>query len=330
MSGPAISVLYTTCNRAALLRRSLESLTAQTLPRDRFEVVVVDDGSRDDTHHIVGAFDGGLSLRFFRQPNSGISVGRNRALELSQGDIVLFMDDDDAAHPRLLEQHLRTHAKHSHDRFAVLGYTRLEPDIAQLPFMHFVTEVGHQLFAYGDLRHGEKLDYTFFWGGRSSCKRRFLDAHGVFDPMFRFGCEDIELGYRLSRHGLEVVYNANAISTMMRSISLRDYARRIYAQGRSNWHCARKHPVPEVRKWCGVLDLERRWSAMRPCLPLYQGVACEMEELYCARRHAGLVPDDALTWLLHRHYDLVLDGYRLKGSWDASQDTDAGAESGVT
>jgi hypothetical protein len=42
------------------------------------------------------------------------------------------------------------------------------------------------------------------------------------------------------------------------------------------------------------------------------------------------VPDDALTWLLHRHYDLVLDGYRLKGSWDASQDADAGAESGVT
>jgi len=77
--------------------------------------------------------------------------------------------------------------------------------------MHFVTDVGQYLFAYQDLVDGQRLDHTYFWGGRSSCKRSLL-RHGLFNPTFRFGSEDIELGHRLSRHGLQVVFARDAVS----------------------------------------------------------------------------------------------------------------------
>ena len=79
---------------------------------------------------------------------------------------------------------------------------------------------GLLLFSYPNLKHGDVLDYTYFWGGCSSCKRKFLIEYGVFNPVFRFGCEDIELAYRLSKSNLKVVYNARAVSTMVRDIFL--------------------------------------------------------------------------------------------------------------
>src|SRR5205823_323451 len=86
---------------------------------------------------------------------------------------------------------------------------------------------------YTFIENGAVLDYTFFWGGRTSCKRMFLAAEGIFDPEFRFGSEDIELGYRLARVGFKVVHNADAVSYMNRSLTFVDFCRRCEHQGRS-------------------------------------------------------------------------------------------------
>ncbi|MBR7518148.1 hypothetical protein KC217_20985, partial [Mycobacterium tuberculosis] len=84
---------------------------------------------------------------------------------------------------------------------AVLGHTVLDVDVAKSPLMIHVTEVGGQLFSYKWIASGNVLGFREFWGGRSSCKRDFLLRHGVFNPVFRFGYEDIELGWRLHPHG---------------------------------------------------------------------------------------------------------------------------------
>ena len=143
---------------------------------------------------------------------------------LSQGEIIVLLDDDDIAVPELLVEHLSTHKAHPEDNVAVLGYTDLAPEIATDPLMHFVTEDGAFLFSYADIRHGQVLGFSYFWGGRSSCKRRFLLQHGMFDSVFRFGCEDIELAFRLSKHGLRVIYNARAITVMGERFHLTSFA----------------------------------------------------------------------------------------------------------
>lgn len=318
-STPHISVVIPTCNRAELLRLALEGLCQQTLKRNRFEVVVVDDGSTDNTERVVTSFSHSLFLRYARQSNAGISAAKNHGLSLSRAPIVVFLDDDDVMESDCLEQHLHTHEMYPDPNIAVLGYTDLGDEIAGSPLMNFVTGTGSYLFSYNDLRDGETLDFTYFWGGRSSCKRMFLLRNGVFNPRFRFGAEDIELGYRLSQtkaNGLRVVFNRNAISHMMRKISIEDFLRRCYRQGQSNWLFRELHPVAEVREWTETNGLEAEWRIIRTRYADVHKMVCDLDHLASHRVRRGIPTDSVMLHLLYRAYHAAFRAVRIKGSID--------------
>lgn len=97
--GPTFSVVIPTFNRAALLPRAVESVLRQAYRR--FEIVIVDDGSTDETQGIVQGF---LSpkVRHVRQQNKGLSAARNAGVARARGDFVAFLDDDDEACPEWL------------------------------------------------------------------------------------------------------------------------------------------------------------------------------------------------------------------------------------
>ncbi len=95
-----VSVIIPCFNGAAYLRQALESALSQTRPP--LEVIVVDDGSTDDSAAIAASF--GEGVRVIRQPNQGESVARNRALAVAAGTHTLFLDADDLLHPGALEQ----------------------------------------------------------------------------------------------------------------------------------------------------------------------------------------------------------------------------------
>src|SRR5262249_51429698 len=103
------------------------------------------------------------------------------------------------------------------------------------------------------------LGYAEFWGGRSSCKRELLLRHGAFNPAFRFGCEDIECGWRLALQGLRVIYEPAASSTMIRAIGFDDFCSRSYRQGRSQFHFVSLHPHPEIIKYCEIEASLHAW-----------------------------------------------------------------------
>jgi glycosyltransferase involved in cell wall biosynthesis len=247
-----ISALLTTRNRAHMLPRVLSALQRQTLPPSRFEILVVDDGSSDDTPAVLQGYADKLPLRVLRQRHSGLAEAKNLGVFAARSPIIIFLDDDDVADPNLITAHLAMHIAHPHSGIAVLGHTRLAPDVVRLPVMRHVTEVGYQLFSYDLLRPGQILGYTEFWGGRSSCKRELLLRHGAFNPMFRFGYEDIECAWRLAPHGLQVIYEPDALSTMIRAISFDDFCTRSYRQGRSQFQFATLHPTPTVRDYCEI------------------------------------------------------------------------------
>lgn len=96
------SVLIPCYNAARYLAEALESVFAQGVPLR--EVIVVDDGSTDETERVVAAF--GDRVRYHRQAHAGIGTARNRALELSSGDPVAFLDADDVWPPGSLEARL--------------------------------------------------------------------------------------------------------------------------------------------------------------------------------------------------------------------------------
>lgn len=317
MNRPRISVLIPTYNRAPLLKEVLSSLKKQSLPKDQFEVIVIDDGSSDNTPKVASSFHEYISLHYAYQENQGISVAKNHAIRLSQAPIVLFMDDDDIADKHLLAEHLKSHETYPEENIAVLGFTSLDENVSASPLMYFVTQIGYYLFNYSTIKHGDMLNYTYFWGGRSSCKKSLLLTYGVFDPVFRFGTEDIELGYRLSAHGLKVVYNQNAHTTMIRTISLNDFCKRVEQQGYSNWIFSQKHPVLEVKLWADVIDIHERWNLLKPQIEIFKKRASKLEEIVQAHTKYGIEIDDLLLSLLHTSYWDVIAGMRLQGAWRA-------------
>src|SRR5207302_9488119 len=105
-----VSIVVPTRNRAELLCGCLESLLAQDYPRERYEIVVVDDGSEDETVSLVGSLGaraGRLRVRCCRQQGGGSNRARNTGITEAQGAVVGFVDDDELAPPGLVSEAVR-------------------------------------------------------------------------------------------------------------------------------------------------------------------------------------------------------------------------------
>ena len=316
-SSASMAVIVCTHNRATLLQQTLRSLAEQTVNRDVYDIIVVDDGSTDDTRHVVNALSREVRVTYAYQRNAGLASAKNHGVFLAAAPLLLFMDDDDLATPSLVEHHLRAHGRFPEQRYAVLGHTGLGPDADGDPMMHFVTDVGCDLFAYPQLRDGQVADFTFFWGGRSSCKRAFLLDHGVFNPVFRFGCEDIELGYRLSKHGFQVVYDASARSVMTRRLSFDAFCERSRLQGRSNLVFSRLHDDRVVQEWCGTPGSEVAWRSIEQSYEQILGAGRRLDRMSTLKRSLGFRLDEPEVACLHRGYRNAFRAATLRGIHEA-------------
>ena len=123
-----VSVIVPTFNRVQSLRKTLVKLDAQTQPHDRFEVIVVDDGSTDETPEIEKEHFT-FPLRYVRQANQGSAAARNRGAEQSRGEILIFIDDDILAEPEYIEGLVDEHRRQA--KLVGMGslFTHLNGDV---------------------------------------------------------------------------------------------------------------------------------------------------------------------------------------------------------
>ncbi|MCU0595353.1 MAG: glycosyltransferase [Desulfobacterota bacterium] len=99
-----LSLVIPTRNRVRYLSGALESLTLQTYPRDMFEVIIVDNGSTDNTREIPASFADKIPhLRYVCEETPGLHAGRHRGMATAKADILVFGDDDIQASPTWLE-----------------------------------------------------------------------------------------------------------------------------------------------------------------------------------------------------------------------------------
>jgi glycosyltransferase involved in cell wall biosynthesis len=96
---PLFSVVICTYNRSQRLTRALDSVLSQH--ESDFEVIVVDDGSEDDTADVVAGYESPL-IRYVRRVNGGLSAARNTGIDNARGEFVVFLDDDDRVEPMWL------------------------------------------------------------------------------------------------------------------------------------------------------------------------------------------------------------------------------------
>jgi glycosyltransferase involved in cell wall biosynthesis len=208
----ALTVVIPTYNREKTLARALEGYLAQSSPLFIHELLVIDDGSTDGTELMVRDFSvrSPFPIRYLRQSNKGPAAARNSGIREARSDLVLFTDSDVIPKADLVEQHLVWHRRNCAMRAAVLGYLAWAPEVNATPFMRWYGE--HKLFAFHQLRNKGEADFRCFYTCNLSLKTEFLRICGQFDEEFKTAAyEDNELGYRLSRQGLQLLYNPAAI-----------------------------------------------------------------------------------------------------------------------
>lgn len=254
-AAPRISVVLATYRRAEVLRRTLEHLARQDLPADQFEVIVVDDGSPDNTPEVVAEITPRLpfALTYMRHENRGPGYTQNRGIERANAPVVLLLADDIFLHPAALRAHLDEHIAHAELPVAVLGKVVQSPDLTQTVFLQ-----KWDPFRFNALEDREELPAYRFFAMNISVKRDFLIRNGLYlEHRGRGGAscmEDLELGVRLKQHGLRLFYSKSALASHYHVVTLDQAIRRWYERGLNYGEFRRHAPLPELTVYFHVLD----------------------------------------------------------------------------
>jgi len=107
--GIDVSVVIPTYNDRKALELTLTAFQCQTYPPEKYEVIVIDDGSTDNTEELVSSFETPYPLRYFKQHNAGRGKARNAGIGMASGDILIFNDADGLPVPDFIAQHVKSH-----------------------------------------------------------------------------------------------------------------------------------------------------------------------------------------------------------------------------
>lgn len=184
-----ISVVIATRNRADLLSSAIQSLFSQTLDKNRFETLIIDNGSTDHTKEIVSQYKNQLSnLRYIHAPEPGLHIGRHRGMREAKSDVLVFADDDIEATPAWLESY---HRLFSDSQVVMAGgnnfplFVQPPPDWLKCLWKHSRLENGRALpvlsilHLKGGLR--ECSPYRV-WGCNFAIRKSVLAETGGFHP----------------------------------------------------------------------------------------------------------------------------------------------------
>jgi glycosyltransferase involved in cell wall biosynthesis len=192
VSNALVSIIIPCYRQARFLSAAIQSVLAQSY--QAIEMVVVNDGSDDDTEAVARSFDG--EIRYHWQPNRGLSAARNAAISLSTGKYIHCLDADDRLAPEAIEWLVEA-SQCRDDVLCVMGARTFERDDLLAVGKEWLPPVGRHLEA-------KLLEINFGPPHMFLCSRSMLLAVGGFDTKMVF-CEDWDLWHRLVFAGIEVV-----------------------------------------------------------------------------------------------------------------------------
>lgn len=182
-----VSVIIPNYNHASYLDEAIRSALAQTYPH--VEVIVVDDGSTDDSRTVAARY--GDDITYIWQENQGLSAARNTGIRAASGDYIALLDADDLLEPGYLAALMATLEEHPEASGAYCGYRFVDQHNCLLPQVENRTPPPEQLSAL--LLKGN------FWVPESPVvQRRCYEEAGPFDTSLR-ACEDWDMWLRFSR-----------------------------------------------------------------------------------------------------------------------------------
>jgi GT2 family glycosyltransferase len=265
-----VSVVVPTFNRRKIVGRCLDTLFAQSVSPDAMEIIVVVDGSTDDTAEALRALHPACGFTVIEQENRGLAGARNTGYRAAAADLVLFLDDDMLCDRNLVASHIAAHRQG--ERIVAFGALFLSADSVQ----NLAAECFHREIGALHLEHkrnpGTDWHATDCVFSNSSISRALLAETGGFDEDFRMR-EDLELGVRLFGSRVRAEYLPGAVAYQHYDKNAVDLIRDAEAFAVADARLAEKHPSAQIpghvawlRKQSGWKNRLRRMAATFPAL----------------------------------------------------------------
>lgn len=195
-----VSIIIPTFNRRKSLQRMLDSLFAQTFPQENFEIVLVNDGSTDDTERtILDLKKSHPNICYIKQLNKGIASARNNGINNSKGDIIGFTDDDCIVDPSWIQNAVESFK--NNELCGVQGMTLPESPIDKKKLIF------HYVHAVKNTGKEDTISYqtcNIFYR-----KKHLIEIDG-FDEKLRYGSDD-DIAFRLIRKGYKIKFDKNVL-----------------------------------------------------------------------------------------------------------------------
>lgn len=249
----SISVVITAYNASKWIRRTIDTILSQTYPA--LEVIVVDDGSIDNTAEIVLSY--GNNVKHVYQVNCGQPIARNRGIRLAKGGFIAFVDADDYWHIQKLEKQI--------DLIQSQGLAWVVSDAEWVDDKEEKIELSKLLMVEGNV-FTNLLKGNFIISATPVVRREVFDQVGYFneDPEARIG-EDWDMWLRIaSRYPLGVVreklayvrlhsYNMMSVTSMAEKVlGLEGVVLRAIDRQASELHVLKRDALASIYYWAGV------------------------------------------------------------------------------
>ncbi len=241
---PKVSVIIPTKNRSALLAEAIERIESQTVPREQYEVIVIDNDSTDDTRQVLEQKARTYSnLKYGLQEKRGPAATRNAGLRLANAEVVLFIDDDVQAAHSLVQAHFECHQRIPNA--SVIGAVEIPWDNTTDPFLRYLRD--HRILNPYTPSKGP-IDFSYYHTCNVSTPTNVLLNVGGFNESFQIpAMEDIELGYRLEKAGSRMVFAPDAKAVHYRFPGYRDFIDRSEQAGYWLGQLLQLHPELKSR-----------------------------------------------------------------------------------
>ncbi|MBN2354512.1 glycosyltransferase family 2 protein [candidate division KSB1 bacterium] len=245
---PGVSVIIPSHNCRNVLARVLEGLEHQDF--DRFEVIVIDDGSDDGTAEWLATIknDRPFGWHLLKTAGLGPAVARNQGAKQAQGEIFLFLDADTIPNPDLVRRHWEVHQRHAGEDVCIMGKVAMAPELMKLDQIRWNE---HDLPCQPN--DVIKVNHLKYRTPNSSVSRALFTAAGGFHSGL-IASEDLELAFRLADRGVHFYYYDDIVAEHYHPLNLSQYIEKskTYGKALAYWYCMSPELHPQLARRFGL------------------------------------------------------------------------------
>jgi len=237
---PIFTIIVPTYNRPQQLRPCLQAISELDYPRDQFEVIVVDDGGRQDLTDVCSPHESEIQLSLIRKTNSGPASARNMGADHAKGTYLAFTDDDCELEPGWLANLEMLFTRHPRSMIGGRSINKLDDNIYSRT-SQLIVDIVYRHY------NSQEKNARFITSNNMAIPRDLFEQIGGFDlSFFAAASEDRELCSRWLANGFNIIYDQKPIIYHSHELNLGGFCMQHFTYGRGAY-CFRK--IQRSRGW---------------------------------------------------------------------------------